>query len=737
MDTGKGYTNVSFRREGTPGARYVTGLNVYDEAVIDGRLVGRYWNACGQIWPEMHLPDKDFKRTVLKHPLSGEFPLGSFKLGIAGVALNSGWTFAGAGETEDKTGLRDESGSVRTAFITLIHEKYPIEVRVCTRMDGTPWLVRWLEITNRGESCLAVTSVYPMSGRLWTHRHSKEYLSYEINEVIPPSYESPFALAYNHLPNWGQEGDLWFEPLKAGETRFDGARRGKSGWSCPAFWLRNLLNGHTFVCEFAWSGNWDFSIDYDNDPALSQVAFAMGMSANEGEVLRVVEPGETVTTPAVHIAQFTGDDDSIVQSQHQHVRHVVMPTAPEGRDIEIEANHRGYLCDRENEAGIKNDIDVAAAIGAEMYVIDAGWYGNEPNRWWDNVGDWFVGPWLPNGLEPIVEHAHSRGMKFGLWMEFEAAGAGSNLRKEHPEWIMKRNGENATEGRALDLSKKEVEDWLESQIERLITQYKLDMFRIDHNHDIGLGGTAERHGYMENVLWRYYEALYRIFDKLRTKYPAVIFQNCAGGGGRLDLGILQRFHNTEISDWMRQPRGMKIFNGLLMAIPPEIGLRTFGTEVSEHIMESDLDFQMRVVCICRPIFRGIAPGLDELNPLLKDKILHHLKLYKDFLRPLMRDCLVYHHTPWQPVKKPAPWCVLEYSSADKARSMAAIFRVSPSCEESYVLFPRGIDRSKKYKVYFDNSKAAVVLSGSELAAGRIRVRLPGSLASELITFEEV
>lgn len=88
--------------------------------------------------------------------------------------------------------------------------------------------------------------------------------------------------------------------------------------------------------------------------------------------------------------------------------------------------------------GSRSDIDVAAAIGAEMYVIDAGWYGNEPNVWWDNVGDWHAGPWLDNGLEPIVEYAHNLGMKFGLWIEPEAAGANSNLLKEHPDWIMKR-----------------------------------------------------------------------------------------------------------------------------------------------------------------------------------------------------------------------------------------------------------------------------------------------------------
>ena len=108
----------------------------------------------------------------------------------------------------------------------------------------------------------------------------------------------------------------------------------------------------------------------------------------------MLDAGETLATPAVHIALFQDDTDAIVQATHHHVRHVVMPAQIPGRHVEIEANHRGYLCDRENVADILKDVDVAAAIGAEMYVIDAGWYGNEPNQWWNNAGDWHDGPWM-------------------------------------------------------------------------------------------------------------------------------------------------------------------------------------------------------------------------------------------------------------------------------------------------------------------------------------------------------
>ena len=68
--------------------------------------------------------------------------------------------------------------------------------------------------------------------------------------------------------------------------------------------------------------------------------------------------------------------------------------------------------------------------------------------------------------------------------------------------------------------------------------------------------------------WRHVENLYAMFDHLRQQFPKVIFQNCAGGGGRLDLGILHRFDNTELSDWMREPRGVKILNGMTWLLAP-------------------------------------------------------------------------------------------------------------------------------------------------------------------------
>ncbi len=713
---GVGDPSIFVRAGDSPGIRYCTGPVILDEGFQAGRLCTRYWSAAGQVVPEMH---------ASRVRWAIDDPADAFLVGIDGRDLAGGYEWVSAAEGPDSSSLRSEGRQAICAGIRLLHRATGVEVTVHTRLDGSPFLVRWLQIANTSGRPVGISAVSPFGGMIWTRR---------TDEHLRPGMESPFQLAYNHLFDWGQEGDFWFEPLLAGVKRVDGGRLGRSGWGRPAFWARDIINGQTLVCELAWGGNYEFALDcrVRASPRQARLFFRMGLSSQD-EALRVLLPGETVRTPAVHVALFQADADRIAQETHDHVRSTVLPTPVPGRYVEIEANHRGYLCDRENEPDLKKDEEVARAIGAEMYVVDAGWYGNDPNEWWNNTGDWRAGSWLPNGLEPVAEHARELGMRFGLWVEIEAAGKNSTLRKERPSWLLCRDGQPIN-GRALDFTNPAVVQWAESEVERIIRQYQLDMFRIDHNHTLAPAGNRRFQGYTEDLTWRYYENLYAMFDRLREEFPDVVFQNCSGGGGRLDWGTLSRFHNTELSDWMRMPRGLRILNGVTMSLPPEIVLRSFGTETGEHDLDGDLDAQLRMACLCRPIFRGIAPSVGELTPWLRSRIDHALGLYRDFIRPVLVESRLFHHTPFLPVLKASPWCVLEYASRNGGRAVAGLFRLSADGPDEFLLRPRGLRRDRSYEVTFDNTGELVTMSGAELASTGIQVRLSNPMSSELILF---
>ncbi|MEI8096410.1 MAG: alpha-galactosidase [Spirochaetales bacterium] len=705
------------------GACYSSAQVVLDEGFKDGRLCTRFWSAAGQIVPEMYLE---------KAVWGTDEPADSFSVAIDGQDLAGGYEWVGASLEPDTSNLRTTGSKSLVAVIVLRHAATGVEVRVHTRLDGGPFLVRWLEIVNTSSKPVSITTANPFGGLLWTRRTDEHLPTTVPGEARP----SPFALAHNHLFQWGQEGDFWFEPLADGVKVVNGGKVGRSGWGRPAFWARDNVSGQTFVCELAWGGNYEFQLDcrLGVSPSQAKLFFRLGLSGQD-KALRIAQSGEVVTTPAVHLALFQTDNDQIVQATHHHVRQVVMPAQLPGRHVEIEANHRGYLCDRENEVDLLRDVEVAAAIGAEMYVIDAGWYGNDPNQWWNNAGDWEAGSWLPNGIEPVIAHAKKLGMRFGLWVEIEAAGASSTLKKDHPEWLLRRDGRPVNNGRALDFSNPALVSWAEGELERIIRRYDLDMYRIDHNHLINPSGNRKFEGFTEDLTWRYYDGLFGMFRRLRLKFPEVVFQNCAGGGGRLDWGTLGLFHNTELSDWMRMPRGLRILNNVTMSLPPEVLLRTFGTEVGELDLDADLDSQLRMVCLCRPIFRGIAPSVAELSPYLKERILHHLGLYQKVIRPVLLEGKVFHHTPYQPIYAHSPWTVLEYASPNGLSAVAGLFRTSDEGASEYLFKPRGLKLGTRYRVTRDNSGDSYLATGQELSNTGLAVRL-GTMSSELIHFSE-
>jgi len=712
-DAGKGtYRDAYIHQQPVHGLRFSSRLPIADEALWKGRWVNRYWLSSGMILPE-------FQMASQAERLEG-LPIDSFQLAIEGQDLSGSWRWVKA----EKSEVKNPDGLLVT--LELASQVRPITVKIHTLLTGGAVMVRWLEVTNTGKKPTAITAVSPWSGLIWDMTNYRERLH--------QGEGGPFEVGYAQLDQWGQEGDWRFETVE-NTTKTISGTRGKSGWGHPTFFAHNKANGEWFVGSLGWSGNWTIEVDGHQNPATDRATFLFRMGPSTVDpVLRVLAPGETVKTPKSHILCQRGDLDSVIQTLHEHVRRDVLPPPIANRDMLVEANHRGYIVDHETEEGLKREIDLAADVGAEMFVIDAGWYGPEPNRWGANVGDWYAGAWLPNDINPVREYSRQKGLLFGLWVEIEAIGSASKLRKEHPDWVSMRDGKPVGRGRQLDVTNPAVAAWMESEIARVIEKYDLDLYRIDYNTTVEEGGNHIRDGFVENDLWRHVDALYAMFERLRKRYPHVIFQNCAGGGGRLDLGIMEQFHNTELSDWMRAPRGYKIINGMTWILPPEILLRTYGTETRGVPDDADLDTQLRHVMMVLPIFRGLSPSLEEFNAENREAIRHYVDLYKQVLRPLMKDSRVYHHTPLTPLFEASPWMVMEYATPDSQKSLGWIYRTSNSGDPNFRFIPRGLDFSKTYEVTLSNSGQTVEIPGFHLMQDGITVRLEGNLTSELLIF---
>jgi alpha-galactosidase len=214
--------------------------------------------------------------------------------------------------------------------------------------------------------------------------------------------------------------------------------------------------------------------------------------------------------------------------------------------------------------------DEAAALGIERFVLDDGWFqGRRSER--SGLGDWYVDRQVwPEGLRPLVDHVRSLGMEFGLWFEPESISPDSDLVRNHPDWLLATGGRVPPLSRlqqVLDLGHPEAWEYLLERLDALLTEYDIGFVKWDMNRDIVDGGHSPKG---EPGVHRQTEALYALLDELRRRHPGVEIESCAGGGGRVDLGILERTDRVWASDTNDplERQAIQRWTGLLL--PPEL-----------------------------------------------------------------------------------------------------------------------------------------------------------------------
>ena len=267
---------------------------------------------------------------------------------------------------------------------------------------------------------------------------------------------------------------------------------------------------------------------------------------------------------------------------------------------------------------------------------------------------------------------------------------------------------------------------------RLIDDYQLDCFRLDYNICIGLGAQRDRDGYNESTMWEYYDTLYAIIDRVKTRFPHLLLENCASGGGRNDLGMMRRFHHAQLSDNSSPVRALKILDGMTLALAPEQCLTWLGF-ISPGI--ADIDFTLRVGLFQNLGLTGLCPGLKEYNDSYLKRVRHYVDLYKSFVRPILNDCRVFHHTPRQSHTESGQWCVLEYAGCDRLNAYAGVFRLPGAASDEFLLRWRGLDMSRVYLATFENSGLTQKIDGFSLINSGLNIRVSGTATSELVLLQ--
>lgn len=705
-----------------PVVRFDSGSVVYQEALVNGQYLLVNGSAWGRPKPREWLWKAFRGGAAATRPLRTRQH--SFQLEIDGQLLVDRWQWVDGREVDPgRAGCRE-------AVVTLSHTQRPVTVAIHTRLDDTAFLTRWLVITNTGDRPAAISRLCPWSGQLWDPIGSG-WATMELARHPGPL----FSLGRFTDSTPGMEGSFDWMAVPDGAYSFE-SMHGRSGWGAPFALLRNEVTGEVVVVQFAWSGNWRIDLFNDHEPARRPVSDArlyLQVGLAGPAPLRVLEPGEAARTPEVHFGYLCHDLDTSIQALHEHTRRSVLLPQPAGKEHRVEVNHTGYTRnDQITETQLYEEIDVAADVGVELFMLDAGWFGDVSDRWYEAVGDWGrESPLLASGVQAAFARARQRGMLCGLWVEAERMGAASQLLRDHADWQMTKRGEPIPN---LDLARPEIARYFEETITALVERYELDCFRLDYNISIGEGGELERMGYTENNLWRYYEALYGVFDRLHQRFPNLLLENCSSGGGRTDLGIMARFHWTQITDQWSPGPTLKIVNGLTLSLPPELCMTLLGA-ISDGV--ADLDFVLRIGLFGHFCASGIFPTLGERQMQARQRWRHAIDLYKSFVRPLLPTSRLYHHTPVQRQTEPGEWVVLECTGADRSRGYTGLFRLPAAVGEGYRFRPRGLDLSRRYRVTYDSLGVVREVDGGSLVDVGLHVPVAAAFTSELLLFEAI
>jgi alpha-galactosidase len=297
-----------------------------------------------------------------------------------------------------------------------------------------------------------------------------------------------------------------------------------------------LRQGGFFVA-IGWTGQWSARLARDAGGATRVQA---GMELTH---LRL-HPGESIRTPRIMLLRWSGDRlDAHNSFRRLLMTHYQPKLGGKPIDLAITAQtfNRWASGTRPNWATEQGQIEaakIAKDLGSDTHWFDAGWFeGNFPN----GVGNWFPKPKdFPNGLKPVGLACEQLGLKFLVWYEPERVGNGTQIAREHPEFVLPEK-KAAGQGGLFNLGDPTARRWMTDLLIQQIAEFHIHTYRNDFNMDplpFWRGNDApDRQGITEI---RYVEGLWAMWDEMRAKYPNMYLDDCASGGRRIDLEMLMR-----------------------------------------------------------------------------------------------------------------------------------------------------------------------------------------------------
>lgn len=474
--------------------------------------------------------------------------------------------------------------------------------------------------------------------------------------------------------------------------------------------------GRGLAVGIGWSGQWsaDFSADASG---------ALRLHAGMAKTHLRLRPGERIRSPRILIVAWEHERlrghnllRRLIYRHHTPLLAGEKPLPPTQCNTWFPVGDDGGKANERNQVEL---LEAYAPLGIEYLVMDAGWYGLTP-AWWENVGTWTPRTdTFPNGLKPVGQAAKKAGIKFGMWFEPERVRPGTQLDKEHPEWLitLSENGD-----RLLNLGLPEVQRWFVGMVSRYVEEVPLGYFRHDFNMDpLPYWQSADAPDRIGMTEIRYIEGLYAIWDELRARYPALMMEGCASGGRRIDLESISRCHTY----WKTDLYGHLVANqghtyGANLYLPGNY----FNTPLFD-LSQDPYAFRSQLGCALCLGWDPRREGFDR--PLAIARI-------KEF--KARRHLAVGDFYPLMPYSlSTAAWTGYQFHRDDLGEGMALLFRRDDSPYVTAEVTLHGLSPDEVYELKFDDTGETRRATGKELAQP-LSITIQRAPGSALITYRK-
>jgi alpha-galactosidase len=508
------------------------------------------------------------------------------------------------------------------------------------------------------------------------------------------------------------------------------ARTGKSSTlNLPFFNLE--MGGGGVIGAIGWTGGWSASFERQRDG----IRVRAGMERTRLKL----HSGEQIRTPRILLLFWEGDR---IRSQNILRRLILAHYTPRPNGQLLQPPFcEGAWGARTEESHLEKIRWLKEnRLPTECYWIDAGWYGDRPlseaaegltSAWMSQVGTWSPNAeGYPNGFAPIGAAAQMAGLGFLLWVEPERAFEGTQMIREHPEWMIgpvpssSRLGVNYMVNLGIPEARSHITDLVSSLItDGGITCYRQDFNDLRVPELFTMADAPDRVGIAEI---RHITGLYAFWDELLARHPGLIIDNCAGGGQRIDLETIARsvpLWRSDLQCWPFDPLAMQTQS---QGLAPWVPLSSAVCEApTQYAMRSALGPGMVTHWSSQALDGGIEQPVERIRGLMDEALAMRKYFYGDFY-PLLSFSLAAD-----------AWAAWQYDRPDLGEGMIVAFRRHESPFPHWEAKLRALDPEGDYDLFSWDDRSTQRMAGRQLTAEGFGVTIADKPGSALFTYKRV